>query len=154
VTRLIAWARRVAASFRRDRIDGELRDEIAGHLAEAADEYERQGMSPEQARLAALRAFGGVSQVEQVHRDMRSLTWLDDLRMDLRHTRRRLMRNPGFTVVAVLTLALGIGAATTIFTLLDAVVFKPLPVAKPGELVTFYENGPDGVPDASGGTGR
>jgi predicted permease len=154
MTRLRLRLRRLAASFRSRRLDDDLRDEISSHLAEATDEYVRRGLSPEDARLAALRSFGGVTQIEQVHREMRSFGWLDDLRQDLRHTRRALVRNPGFTLIAVLTLAIGIGANTTIFTLLDAVVFKPLPVPAAHELITFYENGPEGAADPFGGTGR
>jgi MacB-like periplasmic core domain len=146
--------RRLFASFRSGRMDDELRDEIASHLAEATDEYVRRGMTPEDARVAALRSFGGVTQAEQVHREVRSFTWIADLRQDLRLAGRSFARNPGFTLVAVLTLALGIGATTMIFTLLDAVIFKPLPVPKPHELFTFYENGPEGSPDATGGTGQ
>jgi len=135
-------------------MDDDFRDEIAGHLAEATDEFVRRGLPPDEARLAALRSFGRVAQIEEIHRDVRAFRLLDDLRQDLRHTRRSLARNPGFTIVAVLTLTLGIGANSTIFTLLDAVVLKPLPLAHPQELVTFYENGPEGAPDPSGGTGR
>ena len=145
---------RVIASLRPGRMAGELRDEIASHLAEAAEDYVSRGLSPEAARLAALRRFGGVTRTAELHRDMRSFAWVDDLRQDLRHTVRSLAKSPGFTLVAVLTLALGIGANTTIFTLLDAVVFKPLPVPNPHELITFYENGAEGPADPLGGTGR
>ncbi len=154
MTRLRVFARRLVASLRSRRMDDELRDEIASHLAEAADEYARRGLPPEEARLAALRRFGGVTQIAEVHRDVRSFAWLGDLRQDLRYTGRTFARHPGFTLVAVLTLALGIGANATIFTLLDAVVFKPLPVPGARELMTFYENGPEGAADATGGTGR
>src|SRR6185503_4575880 len=154
VTRLRHHARRLLASLRSRRMDDDFRDEIAGHLAEATDEFVRRGLPPDEARLAALRSFGRVAQIEEIHRDVRAYRLLDDLRQDLRHTRRSLARNPGFTIVAVLTLTLGIGANSTIFTLLDAVVLKPLPLANPQELVTFYENGPEGAPDPSGGTGR
>ena len=150
----LAVVRRLFAAFRSRPLDDDLRDEIASHLAEATDEYVRRGMTLEDARLAARRSFGGVTQAEQVHREVRSFAWLADLRQDLQLTGRSFIRNPGFTLVAVLTLALGIGATTMIFTLLDAVIFKPLPVPKPHELVTFYENGPEGSPDAAGGTGR
>ena len=146
--------RRLAATFQSRRLDRELRDEIAAHLAEAADEYERRGMTPEDAQRAARRSFGGVTQTEQIHREMRTFGWLEDLRQDLRHTGRTFLRNPGFTLVAVLTLALGLGATTTIFSLLDAVVFKPLPLPGAHELFTFYENGSEGTPDPVGGTGR
>src|SRR6185436_868065 len=146
--------RRLLASFRSRRLDRELRAEIDAHLAEATDDYVRGGMAPEDARLAALRRFGGVAQAEEIHREMRTLGWLEDLRKDLRQTGRTFLRNPGFTAVAVLTLAVGIGATTTIFSLLDAVVFKPLPVPAARELITLYENGPEGTADPVGGTGR
>jgi predicted permease len=154
MTWLRVFGRRLIASLRTDRMARELRDEIASHLAEATEEYVSRGRSPEEARLAALRSFGGVTQTAELHRDARSFAWVDDLRQDLRHTARSLAKSPGFTVVAILTLALGIGANTSIFTLLDAVVFKPLPVPKAHELITFYENGPDGSADSLGGTGR
>jgi putative ABC transport system permease protein len=146
--------RRLLASFQSRRIDRDLRDEIDAHLAEAEDEYLRRGMSPEAARVAARRGFGGVAQTEEIHREMRTFGWLEDLGKDLRYTGRTLRKNPGFTCIAVLTLGLGIGATTSVFTLLDAVVFKPLPVPEARELVTFYENEPDGKPDPAGGTGR
>ena len=154
MTGLRVFGRRLIASLRADRMADELRDEIASHLAEATEEYVRRGLSPEAARLAALRSFGGVIRTAELHRDVRSFAWVDDLRQDLRHTVRSLANSPGFTIVAVLTLALGIGANTAIFTLLDAVVFKPLPVPNAHELVTFYENAPEGPADPLGGTGR
>src|SRR5262249_55658834 len=146
-----AWARRLWASLRSRRMDGDLRDEIASHLAEATEEYVRRGLSPENARLAALRDFGGLTQAETLHREARAFTWLGDLRQDLGQTRRSLAKSPAFTAIAVLTLALGIGATATIFTLLDAVVLKPLPVPAPDELIVLYENGPEGTADALGG---
>jgi predicted permease len=85
---------------------------------------------------------------------MRMAMWLDDLFNDLRLTARNLVKNPVFTLIVILTVALGIGANTTIFTLLDAVVFKPLPVRAPTELVTLYEKGPEGPADIAGGTGQ
>jgi predicted permease len=95
-----------------------------------------------------------VTQTEQIHREMRTFGWLEDLRHDLRYTARSFAGHPGFTLVAVLTLTVGIGATTTIFSLLDAVVLKPLPVPAAHELITLYENGPDGIADPVGGTGR
>jgi predicted permease len=145
---------RLAAMRRARRSDRDLDDEIAGHLAEAVDEYVARGLSAVDARAAAMRDFGGVTQTKDVHRDMRAFTWPENVRQDLRYTGRRLRRDPAFALIAVATLALGIGANTTIFALLDAVVFKPLPVPAPRELVTFHEQGPEGPADATGGTGR
>src|SRR5712691_3636097 len=136
------------------RADDRLAREVASHLALVEDDFQRRGMTPEDARLAARRAFGGVEQTKEEHRDARSFVWLDDARRDLQYAARTLRRTPGFTAVAVLTLALGIGANVTIFTLLDAVVLKPLPVPAARELVAFYENGPEGAPDPTGGSGR
>jgi putative ABC transport system permease protein len=148
---LFARVRAIVGARQRDR---EFDDEVASHLAEAADEFARQGLSNEEARRAARRSFGGVSQVTQVHREARSIMWVDDLRQDVRYTARTMVRHPVFALVVVLTLALGIGANTAIFTLLDAVVFRALPVPAAGELLVLYENGPEGKADRTGGTGR
>jgi predicted permease len=145
---------RVINGFRPGRAEDELARETAAHLALLEDDFRRRGLSPEDARLAARRTFGGVEQTKDRHRDARSFVWLDDARRDVLYAARTLRKTPGFTAAAVLTLALGIGANVTIFTLLDAVVFKPLPVPAAGELVTLYENGPEGIPDSSGGSGR
>jgi len=154
VSGLRRFLRRLLASFQARRLERELKDEIASHLDEAADDYARRGLSRAEARRAAVRNFGGVTQAQQIHREIRTFGWLEDLRHDLRHTGRTFVHHRGFTLVVVLTLSLGIGAATTIFSLLDDVVFKPLPVPAARELVTFYENAPDGTADPVGGTGR
>src|SRR5262245_13954086 len=154
VTRVRIVLSRLWALVRHREMDRDIDDEIASHLEEATDEYIQRGFSPEDARLAALRSFGGVPQTREVYRQVRSFSWLDDLGQDLRHTARSLVKNPVFTLVVILTLALGIGANTTIFTLLDAVIFKPLAVPTPTELVTLYEKGPEGPADITGGTGQ
>jgi predicted permease len=145
---------RLVNAFRPYRAEAGLAREVAAHLALLEDDFRRRGLSPDDARLAARRMFGGVEQAKDRHRDARSFVWLDDARRDVLYAARTLRQTPGFTAAAVLTLALGIGANVTIFTLLDAVVFKPLPVPAAGELVTLYENGPEGIPDSSGGSGR
>jgi len=99
-------------------------------------------MSPEEARRAARCAYGGVEQAKQAHRDERSLLWIEQTRQDLRFGLRTLSRNPGFTLTAVLTLALGIGACTAIFSLVNAVLIRSLPYGDAGRLVYLYTPNP------------
>jgi predicted permease len=145
---------RLVNVFRSERAEDELARETAAHLALVEEDLRRRGIALDEARVAARRAFGGVEQMKDRHRDARSFVWLDDARRDVQYAARSLRRTPGFAAVAILTLALGIGANVTIFTLLDAVVLKPLPVPAASELVMFYENGPEGAPDPTGGSGR
>ncbi len=135
MTRVRAFLSRLWALLRSRQMDRDLDDEIASHLAEATDEYIQQGLSPDEAHRAALREFGGVTQAKDVYRQARSFTGLDDLRQDLRYTVRTLGRTPVFTVVVVLTLGLGIGANTAIFSILNGLLLRSLPVREPDRLV-------------------
>lgn len=131
--------RRTAAKilnlWRSQETDAELHREIALHIELLAEEYERHGLSRDEARTAAHRALGGVEQVTQAHRDQRGIPWLEQTRQDLGHAIRTFARNPVFFLVAVATVAAGIGINTTLFTAYDAVALKPLPVAEPHQVV-------------------
>jgi predicted permease len=135
----MARMRRLLARFRsllrNNRAEHELVREVESHLALLAEGFERRGMSPEEARIAAKRAYGGVEQAKQAHRDERSLLWIEQALQDLHYAFRLLRRSPGFAVVVILTLALGIGANTAIFTEIDAVLLRSLPAADPQHLV-------------------
>jgi putative ABC transport system permease protein len=120
--------------FRRRQREDELGEEVQAHLRLAAQERIEQGETAEQARISAAREFGNVTLVEEVTRDMWGLGWLETLLQDLRYGARMLRRNPGFTLVAVLSLALGIGANTAIFQLVDSVRMRTLPVSHPQQL--------------------
>jgi predicted permease len=152
------WAAAVFARMRsiiqRRQLEHELDAELQFHLEQEIAERVASGMGAEDARAEALRSFGSVAFVKDECRSSLGLRLLDETAQDLRYALRTLFGRPGFALVAVATLALGIGATTTIFTLLDAVVLKPLPVPAAGELVTFYENGPEGAADIAGGSGR
>ena len=136
----MSWLSRIAAIVRSRKLERDLDEELQFHIELKTQENIAAGMPPEEARYAALRAFGGVEQKKEECRDADHLRWLEDIFQDLRYGLRQLHRNPGFTTVAVLTLALGIGANTAIFSLIDAVMLKSLPVADPGQLYRLGDN--------------
>jgi predicted permease len=130
---------RLVSLFVRRRRDTELSDEIQAHLDALTEEYVRRGMSADRARAAARRAFGGVMQMQESYRDQRGWPFFDVLAQDVRYAFRTLDKNRGFTAVAILILALGIGANTAIFSVLNAVVLRTLPVADPSELYSIRQ---------------
>jgi putative ABC transport system permease protein len=130
--------------LRRKHWDRERELEIQAHLQIETDDFIARGMSPEQARHAARRKLGNLTQIREEIQEMNSLGFLETLGQDLRYAIRMLRLNPGFTLVAVLSLALGIGANTAIFQLLDAVRLRSLPVAKPAELCEVKVVSPKG----------
>jgi predicted permease len=126
------------ALLQRSKIEHELDDELRDHLSRQTEQNIRLGMSPEEACAAARIAFGGIEQAKERSRDVRGFRWMEDLRQDLSYGARMLLRNPGFTLVAVVTLALGIGANTAIFSVIYTVMIKPLPFHEPERLVMVW----------------
>src|SRR5947208_656760 len=126
---------RLRALFSRDSVEHELDAELRFHIEREAEKYERQGMSHEAALRRARLEFGGVEQVKEASRDMRGIARLESIVRDLRYAMRSLKSRPAFTLTVIATLALGIGANTAIFTLVDALVLRPIPVPHPEQLV-------------------
>jgi putative ABC transport system permease protein len=139
MTRMAIFLSRLAALLRRRSLEGELDDELRFHLEMETDENIRRGMSAEEARYAARRSFGGIEQTREAWRDRRFLPQVDAWVRDLRQGARMLARSPLFTAFAVVSLALGIGANTAIFTVLHALVLRPLPYPEPRGLMKLWE---------------
>ena len=123
----------------RDSLDADARAELREHLERQIEMHIASGMTPDEARRAAAVDVGGIAQLEEACRDARGLGWWDALTGDVRYALRQIRRRPGYSWAAILTLALGIGATAAIFTVVDAVLLRPLPYPQPERLYSLYE---------------
>ena len=149
----MTWLRilrsRIATLFRVDRGDAELDEELRFHLEMEEAENRRKGMSASDARRAARLSLGGVEGAKGAYRDQQGLPWLEEFWRDVRFGNRILVKSPGFATVAVLSLALAIGASTTVFSVANAVLFRDLPVEEPGRLVSVHRTRNGGISSSS-----
>ncbi len=130
---------RFRALFHKRKLDVEMDEEMRAHVEMQTQENLQAGMEPGEARRAALRQFGRVESIKETCREQRGLVWLEHLAQDVRYAGRLLRKNPGFTAVVALTLALGIGASTAVFSVLDTVLFHPVPGPEPARLIEIGE---------------
>ena len=141
--RLRGWMVRFGGLFNRQRKNRDLEDEIESHIQMGIEDNLKLGMTLHEARRQAMIKFGGIESTKESCRDQRGFPILDTLFQDIRFGARQLLKNPGFAAVAVLTLALGIGANTAIFSVVDGVLLRPLAYPDSGQLVSLSERGPD-----------
>jgi predicted permease len=133
------WLRQLLAMVRGRRLDAELEDELLAHLEMAERDARAAGMTPEDAGRAARLALGNVARIREEHRERRGVQWLDTLVKDVRYGLTLLIRDPGFAFVAIGVMALGIGANTAMFSIMDATLLKPLPYPEPERIVRVWE---------------
>ncbi|MGJ5820982.1 ADOP family duplicated permease [Paludibaculum fermentans] len=139
---------RLKSILLRRRAERELEEELQFHLEHKIEEGIAQGLTPKEARYRALRAMDGLEQRKEEIRDVRHVRWLTDFVDDVRYAMRSLRRTPGLTAFVVMTLALGIGMTATPFSMLDALIFRPYPVANPSEILTLMSTSRDNRFDA------
>ena len=133
---------RLLGLFRRRRLSEDLDAEVQSHLQLLTEENIRRGMSPKEAEYAARREFGGIEQTKLLYREQQALPFVDTLLQDVKFAGRMLIKRPGFAVIAVLTLAVGIGATTAVFSVVDRILFRSLPYPNDQRLVSFGGESP------------
>lgn len=143
---LADWMHRLRSLVRRQAVDDDLNEEMRFHLEQQIDAYERQGLPPEDARRRARMEFGGFEQIREAHRDARGISLVDDFSRDLHYGIRQIRRSPAFAAAAILCLALGIGATTAIYSVVNTILLQPLPFRDADRLVRIIENAPPIAP--------
>jgi putative ABC transport system permease protein len=134
--------RRIRQHLQREKAEREMDAELRFHLEMETEKNIRRGMSEEDARLAAQRSFGGIERTKEAYRDACRFRWLEDVWQDLRYGAQMLLKNPGVTLITVITLSLGIGANTAIFSIINGVLLRPLPYKDPERLVMAWVTKP------------
>ena len=149
----MAWSdglrERLVALFRKGKVERELDEELRFHVEQEIQQHVRAGVGAEEARRLALRDFGGIERTKEAVRDERGVRMIQDALADVRYALRGIGRQPGFAVAAVLTLALGIGANTAIFSVVSSVLLRPLPYPDSERIVRGWANEVDGIQDFS-----
>ena len=139
MTNLKSFLRRLQTLWRSEQLHNEIAEEMRFHIDQRAADNIQRGMPPAEARKEAERRFGGVARIQEQSYELRSAGWIESFVQDVVYGSRLLRRTPGFTLAAVLTLALGIGASTAMFSILYSMLLRPLPYPQPEELVSLAE---------------